>query len=101
MPPRSPFRFIAPGALVAIVVAVLLVVSGSSGGDSAPERGDGKPAAEKTVKGPKRTWYRVRSGDNLSAIAQDHGLTVDRLLELNPEIDPQAIRAGQRLRLRR
>jgi hypothetical protein len=25
---------------------------------------------------------------------------VDRLLELNPDVDPQSLRAGQRLRLR-
>jgi LysM repeat protein len=101
MPPRSPTRFLAPGALLAVIVAVFLVVSsGRDGGsDPAPVAGT-TTAATTTAKQPKRKTYKIRSNDNLSSIAERYGLTVDRLVELNPEIDPQALRAGQRLRLR-
>ncbi len=99
MPPRSPFRFLAPGALVAVVVAVFLVVSAGRS-----PQGGGEPASRTTAttatKQPKRKTYTIRAGDNLSEIAARYGLTVERLLELNPRVDPQAIRAGQRLRLR-
>ncbi|MGX6449654.1 LysM peptidoglycan-binding domain-containing protein [Patulibacter sp. S7RM1-6] len=99
MPPRSPFRFLAPGALLAVVVAVFLVVSA----DRSP-RGSGTATASTTrttaTKQPKRRTYKVEAGDSLSGIAARYGLTVDQLLELNPKVDPQAIRAGQRLRLR-
>ena len=43
--------------------------------------------------------YRVQSGDTLESIADDHGTTVEALLELNPGIDPVALRIGQRIRV--
>lgn len=39
--------------------------------------------------------YRVRSGENLSVIAQRHGLTLDDLLRANPRIEPNRIFVGQ------
>lgn len=98
MPPRSPFRIVAPVALLVIVVAVLMVVkSGSS--DSGSETAARTTVTEKS-KQPKRRLYTVRQGDSLGKIANRYGITVERLTELNPKVDPQAIRAGQRLRLR-
>ncbi|MEV4421868.1 LysM domain-containing protein [Patulibacter sp. NPDC049589] len=97
MPPRSPFRIVAPLALVAVVVAVYLLVS--PGTDSpAPAR----PAAETTttVAQPKRRTYTVRTGDSFSSVAHRYRITVERLIELNPKLDPQTLRHGQRLRLR-
>jgi LysM repeat protein len=101
MPPRSPTRFLAPGALVAVVVAVFLVVSGGMGGDpgAAPSAGTTTEAVATTKKSTRKR-YTIRSNDNLSSIAERFGVTVDRLVELNPKIDPQTLRAGQRLRLR-
>jgi|SRR5215210_2820552 len=43
--------------------------------------------------------YRVQTGDTLESIAEDHGTTVEALLELNPGIDPVALRVGQRIRV--
>jgi len=100
MPPPSPFRYLAPSALAVAVVAVLLVLSSGSGSDDAPPAAR-TTEARRTADGPRRTWYRVRSGDSLAAIATKHGLTVDRLRELNPNVDPQTLQAGQQLRLRR
>jgi LysM repeat protein len=50
------------------------------------------------TRGPKT--YRVRSGDTLGSIAEKVDVPVDTLMELNPDVDPQTLRAGQRLRLR-
>src|SRR5215208_4445792 len=50
-----------------------------------------------TTKGGK--FYRVQSGDTLESIAEDHGTTVEALLELNPGIDPVALSVGQRVRV--
>jgi Tfp pilus assembly protein FimV len=43
--------------------------------------------------------YSVRSGDTLATIAERMGTTVDRLLALNPGIDPRSLRVGQTLRV--
>jgi LysM repeat protein len=44
--------------------------------------------------------YTVQSGDTLGAIAETTGVTVETLQELNPELDPQALIAGQKIQLR-
>lgn len=97
MSSSSPLRFLAPGALLAVLLAVFLVVqSGTSEESVKPVAG--ATTEQRPTKG--RKTYTVRAGDNLSQIAQRYGLTVDELQELNPDVDPQAIRTGQRLRLR-
>lgn len=107
--PRSPLRLLAPIALVAFALAFLLVLS-TSGGDD----GDGGSQADRTeqrqttqrerttTQRERRTpaTYTVEVGDTLAGIAEKTGLTVERLQELNPEIDPQALVAGQELQLR-
>ena len=45
------------------------------------------------------SFYRVQAGDTLESIASQSGTTVERLLELNPGIDPVALRIGQRIRV--
>jgi LysM repeat protein len=43
--------------------------------------------------------YTVRSGDTLAGIAAKTGTTVTRLEQLNPGIDPAALRVGQTIRV--
>ena len=49
---------------------------------------------------PARARYTIKTGDTLGAIAVKTGVSVERLEELNPELDPQALVAGQRIKLR-
>ena len=42
----------------------------------------------------------MKPGDNLAAIAQERGVSLEDLRLLNPELDPQGLVAGQRVRLR-
>ena len=58
-----------------------------------------EPPPETEPAGPDATYYEIRSGDTLESIAQDHGTTVERLLELNPGIDPVALTVGERIRI--
>lgn len=99
MSSSSPLRFLAPGALLAVLVAVFLVVQ-SGFDDDATSKPTAQTAPATTTKAKGRRTYTVRAGDNLSEIAQRYGLSVEQLQELNPDVDPQAIRTGQRLRLR-
>ncbi|MEA2351873.1 MAG: LysM domain, partial [Thermoleophilaceae bacterium] len=44
--------------------------------------------------------YVVKTGDTLGSIAQKTGVPVEKLQELNPTLDPQALVSGQRIKLR-
>ena len=97
-------------ALVASLVAVAMVVSNSTGNDD-DDGGDGgnaprtaeprEPRQERRQdRRPQRTFYRVRLNDTLGLIAEQTGVPVERLEALNPELDPQNLIVGQRIRLR-
>ncbi len=105
---RSPARLLAPAALVACTVALVAVVLSSPAVDG--EEGTAEQATERTAtEAPRgerserrrtRRIYRVKAGDTLGGIAEKTGVSVERLQALNPELDPQALVAGQRIRLR-
>ncbi|HTU16277.1 MAG TPA: LysM domain-containing protein [Solirubrobacterales bacterium] len=97
-------RLLAVAALVAAVVVVLVVISGNTGGDDDPGKKGNQTAktngqSDKKKKS-KRASYEVQEGDTLTAISQKTGVSVDEIEELNPELDPQALQAGQNLKLR-
>ncbi len=45
-------------------------------------------------------YYTVRAGDSLFLIGRRLGVSVDRLLELNPDVDPDNLTVGQRICVR-
>ena len=103
MPARSPARLLAPLALAVSLVAVVVVIAASGGGDKAPDssgaRTDRAPAQRPRPRRPRKV-YVVRSGDLLSTIAQRTGVSPERIQALNPDLDPQTLVPGQRIRLR-
>jgi hypothetical protein len=107
-PPRSPARLLAPVALVVAVGAVAFVVSNSTGSDDGGGDGNASRTAEPRARDegrqqrrrPQRRFYRVRLNDTLGLIAEQTGVPVEQLEALNPELDPQNLIVGQRIRLR-
>ena len=107
---RSSFaRLLALLALIAVSVAVVAIVMGSGvvGEDNSESAGTTNlPAAteqsttEKKQKKKTPATYTIKANDTLSGIAEQHGTTVEHLLELNPELDPQGLVAGQKIKLR-
>ncbi|TNE56214.1 MAG: LysM peptidoglycan-binding domain-containing protein [Bacteroidetes bacterium] len=61
-----------------------------------------KPAPTKTVAKPAtgKKYYTVRSGDLFNRIALRHNLSPAQLRKLNPSVNPDRIRVGQRIRVR-
>lgn len=94
----SPVRYVAPIALVVTLLAVIVVLATSDGGDS--ERGDEGRTATTQRAVPSRRTYVLRRGDTLVSIAERFRLTPQRLLALNPDVDAQALQPGTRLKLR-
>jgi LysM repeat protein len=102
-------RFLAPLALIAFAVVVLAIVLGSGvvgddKGDTSARTNDLPTATERTTtaerKQRRRATYTIKAGDTLSGIAAETGTTVERLQELNPELDAEALVAGQKIKLR-
>jgi LysM repeat protein len=115
---RSPARFLAPLALIAVLVAFLAIVtsSGGGGGGSTTEESTSTTSAQtsttkkktgstKTRKKAAQREYAgktntVQVGDPLGGIADKTGVPLDRIEELNPDVDPHAMTTGQEIRLK-
>jgi LysM repeat protein len=96
-------RLLAPVSLIAFGVAFALVYSNST-----VDKGQSRATPPTTAAGTTgpvnkyahRRRYTVRSGDTLGAIAEKTGVDVTTLEDLNPGLDPQALVAGQKIKLR-
>jgi len=102
-------RLAAPAAFLAgVTIAVLLVRAGLDDGTgttvgttvaATTERTTTRP--QTTTQGaPKPVFVEVQAGDTLDQIAIDNNTTVERLLTLNPGLDPTGLQVGQQLRVR-
>jgi LysM repeat protein len=109
---RSPVRFLAPLALVAVVIALLLVINSSmkdtDTGNGSRSQSSGQPKASPTGKAGKKNKknnrsprrYTIKNGDTPSSIAEKTGVPLADILRLNPDLDPQTLAPGQRIKLR-
>ena len=103
-------RLLAPLALIAVAVVVAAMVLGSGvmgddeNGGSSARTSDLPAATDRTTTAgrqqKRRANYTIKANDTLSGIAAETGTTVERLQELNPELDPQGLVAGQKIKLR-
>ena len=122
-------RWLAPLALLGVLLAVAFIVTSSPGGGSdetpAPsqdaqgetqtrtgtetgERADRKASEERTRTGTTSTTprseeesYTVQTGDTFGSISEETGVSIEELQELNPTVDPQSLTVGQDIRLAR
>jgi LysM repeat protein len=111
MPPRSQIataRFLAPLALAVCALAVLVVIAvsigggDSSNGASAPSETASQTTGQTTTAPQRRqpAVYTVKPLDTLGGISDETGVPVETLEQLNPELDPQALVVGQKIKLR-
>lgn len=107
MPKRGPNPIARGAALVALVLAFMLVIYTVSTSGDGDGNGNGDTAAEAQQKihprfqrAINKGFYIVRPGDTLTAIADGTGIDVDDIMDLNPQVDPQALISGQRIKLR-
>ena len=95
-------RALAVIALIAAVVLVVVVIVTTSGKSSDGDKGDGGSAEVSKIgrKAVHKGVWIVRSGDTLGKISVKTGIDESTLLQLNPDLDPQALLEGQRIALR-
>ncbi|MBA3422491.1 MAG: LysM peptidoglycan-binding domain-containing protein [Thermoleophilaceae bacterium] len=110
--PALNLRILAPvsvGVFAVAIIAILIASGALSGGNSADpaggqagerrgDRNESRGAARERSRGP--ATYTVQAGDTLGSIAEDTGVSEERLQELNPQLDPQTLATGQRINLR-
>jgi LysM repeat protein len=101
--PNPVVRAIAVMALVAALILVVVVVATSGGGSDNGDNGSAQVKTEGSKRGERAArqgvWI-VHSGDTLGQISEETGIDVDMLVQLNPDLDPQALLEGQRIALR-
>jgi LysM repeat protein len=97
---KAPARLIAVIALIGAAIAIGAVVSGATD-DSASKAQYGKSKEAPKKHRTKASFYVVESGDTLIGIAHKTGIPIGELEELNPEVDPQLLNAGEKLKLQK
>lgn len=102
-----PGRILAPLALAACLLAVGIVAVSSLGGDdgstettAATQTTQRTSTSSSSSSSTRRSTYTVKAGDSLSLIAEKTGVPVEELVRLNPGVDPQSLRTGQKLKLK-
>lgn len=99
----------APVALAIFAFAFFAIVFTTLTGDGDRQGPKKKPKVERAEKRSlnqgtstveEQRVYVVESGDTLEFISDKTGVTVEELQALNPDIDPQALIEGQKIKLR-
>lgn len=117
-PSRTPLRLLAPIALATFALAFVVVVVSADVGDGGnaadpqateerdlgateeEQAGTTEEASAEDGEGLPDDVYVVKEGDTLGAIAEQVGISVEQLQVLNPDLDPQALVSGQKIKLR-
>jgi LysM repeat protein len=104
-------RLLALIALIAAIAGVYVIVHETltkkkdtvtqTSSSSTTTTGQSRAQAKAHHEFAKAKYYSVRSGDSLSSIAAKTGVSLGTIESLNPNVDPNALQTGQRLKLRR
>jgi LysM repeat protein len=92
---------VACGFALVVVVLVASLESGDGDGRSGARTEAGKRAGSgRGDDGRPPKSYVVQNGDTLTSIGRRTGVSVSRIQELNPGVDPQILVSGEKLKLR-
>jgi LysM repeat protein len=88
-------RFVAPVAFLALVVGLVAVIMKS--GVLGPDGGlvVSPSASVSASPSAKPVTYKVVKGDTLTLIAVKHHTSVDKILQLNPDLSINSLRVGE------
>jgi LysM repeat protein len=96
-------RYLAPIALAAVAVGTYLIVqAGLATPPRTPTHSSQIAIGANSGHRPRRTakFYVVKRGDTLSQISIKTHVSILRITTLNPNLSPNSLQTGQRLRLR-
>ena len=87
------------GSFIVLIVVVSANLGGGDSGNSGHSQAQQRHHREEVRRKTPAT-YTVKGGDTLTAIAHATGVPVARIERLNPEVDPQILIAGEKLKLK-
>jgi LysM repeat protein len=106
----DPGRYVLPALVTLLILGAFMIIA-TSGGSDEPAGAVDRPARSRPAT-PSRTnttpavavapahrFAKVQEGDTPTSMAQRNGISAKRLLELNPSVEPDALKAGQTLKL--
>jgi Tfp pilus assembly protein FimV len=101
---RSWKPLLAPAAfLLAATIAVVVLRGAIRGGHATSQAPPPRPAhaapVKRTPPPARHRVYTVRAGDTLSAIAARSGVSLARIMVLNPKLQPTTLFIGEKIRL--
>ena len=106
-PTAGPARYLAPAAfLAALTIAVLLVNAGLRAGKTrttttpGPVKSVSTTVATTAAKSAPKRFYTVQTGDTFGSISAKVGISIAQLEALNPGVSSNALRVGQKLRVK-
>ena len=99
-------RILAPLALIACILALVLLITETlsedeKGGGGDRERARTEQQRDKPKPKVEGDTYIVVPGDTLTGIAEKTGIPLGRLERLNKDLDAATLNAGQQIKLRR
>jgi len=101
MAARSPWRYLAPLALLGVILAIGLVLQAGLNKRHDAATPQTIPVSIARHRTTHKHFYVVKAGDTLSGISLKTGVSIGTLEALNPRVDPGALQAGERLKLTR
>ena len=102
-------RWVLPALLTLLILGAFMIVVTNGSGDESAGAVD-RPARETTTPKSRTSpspaaasgrFVKVKAGDTPTSIADRSGISTERLLELNPSVDPGSLKPGQTLKLAR
>jgi LysM repeat protein len=107
-------HYVLPALLTLLILGTffIIVTSGGSEESGAVDRPARSATPTTTTAKPRTTttkavpassgrFVKVQPGDTPTSIADRSGISTERLLDLNPSVDPGALKPGQTLKIAR
>jgi LysM repeat protein len=111
----DPQRYVLPALLAVLFLGAFLILVTSGGSDEPAGAVDRPARSTTTTKKPAtksatsrtasptpnagKRFVKVQAGDTPTSIAESAGITAERLLEINPSVEPDSLKPGQTLKL--
>ena len=109
----DPGRYVLPALLTLLILGAFLIIVTNGGGDppgavDRPARSSTTPKSRTSTAPapaaavavtPGKRFVKVQPGDTPTSLADRAGISTNRLLELNPSVEPDALKPGQTLKL--